>query len=432
MTSNLIDRLIAGTCPDPDGGPNLDVRVRGVAIEPSLDGMEAELIARLDIGDQMAVVSDRATHAVLGERIERALAGQFSITSVGLGDRPEPDERAVARLLTALPTGTDALIGVGTGTVNDVCKAVAAKLGRPYVIFPTAPSVNGYASITASITTTDGFKQSIPAEPPVGVFADLGVLAGAPRRLILSGLGESLNRCTAQADWLLAHLVLDQPYRSAPFELLLSEEEALFASAPALVAGDLAAMERLARSLILAGMGMTISGGSVSSSQGEHLISHYIDMMRRPGEPPYYHGEQIGVTAVIMAELQERIVGSDAPPVIGPTPARRDDLIGHFGGPSGELAWREIEGKWIDRDLAEALTARAAERWDDWRARLDAVMRPAAELRAVLESAGAPVAPTDLGWPIERMREACDRAWQLRKRFTFLDLAALTGAPVLA
>jgi len=424
VTGDLIERLIRGEVANPDGGPNLDVRVRSVVIEESLDGREADIVGALELGDELAVVTDTGTHRVLGERIERALEGDFSITKVSLGDDAHPDESVVDDLVERLGERIDALVAVGTGTINDVSKAVASRLDRPYVVFPTALSVNGYASATSSITSADGFKHSIPAEPPTGVFMDLRVLSGAPARLMHSGLGESLNRCTAQADWLLANLVRGTPYRSAPFELLKTEEDALFARAGALVTGDLAAVETLARSLVLAGMGMTLAGGSVSSSQGEHLISHYVDMMRPAGVRPAYHGEQIGVTAVLMAALQRGLLDLDAPPVLHPSTVTRDEVIAHFGERNGDEAWRELEPKLLDEDGARALTERVAARWDEIRARIGAALRPADELADVLRRAGAPVTPADLGWPDAFARDACTRAHQLRGRYTFLDLAA--------
>ena len=77
----------------------------------------------------------------------------------------------------------------------------------------------------------------------------------------------------------MAHLLFDRPYRTAPFRLLEGDEAQLLARAAALVAGDIAAMEVLARTLVLSGLGMTICGGSYPASQGEHLISHFVDML---------------------------------------------------------------------------------------------------------------------------------------------------------
>jgi glycerol-1-phosphate dehydrogenase [NAD(P)+] len=304
----------------------------------------------------------------------------------------------------------------------------AARLERPYAVFGTAPSMNGYASVSASIAI-GGFKQSLPARAPAGVFLDLTVLAHAPLRLIRGGLGECVCRSTAQADWLLAHLLLDQPYRDVPFALLAAEEEELFASSEALVAGDLDAMGRLARTLVLSGFGMTICGGSYPASQGEHLIAHYMGMMS--DDTDSLHGEQIGVSALAMAALQQRVLAMDTPPVVQPSRLRRDDLHAHFGPELGQRCWQEFSRKQITAARARQLNDRLAAGWDDIRARLAAVTRPPGDMRATLERAGAPVAPHDLGWPASLFRAACEHARELRNRFTFLDLAADSGIAIL-
>ncbi len=125
--------------------------------------------------------------------------------------------------------------------------------GKPYVVFGTAPSMNGYTSLNAAITVR-GHKKSLPAQAPAGAFLDLSILAAAPVRMIRSGLGDSLCRATAQADWLLSHLLFDLPYRTMPFVLLAEDEPELFPSAEELVNGDLDAMEKLVRTLLLSGL----------------------------------------------------------------------------------------------------------------------------------------------------------------------------------
>ena len=77
---------------------------------------------------------------------------------------------------------------------------------------------------------------------------------------------------------------------------------AYYRSAPVRsAAGDPEAMRALARTLVLSGHGMTICGGSHPASQGEHLISHYIDMFAPPGRAPFFHGEQVAVATLTMA-----------------------------------------------------------------------------------------------------------------------------------
>ena len=99
---------------------------------------------------------------------------------------------------------------------------------------------------------------------------------------------------------MLAHLLFDQPYRKMPFMLLEEDEAQLFAESDALIRGDIEAMRCLVRTLLLSGFGTAICGSSHPASQGEHLISHYVDMFGDHALPESFHGEQIGVTARCM------------------------------------------------------------------------------------------------------------------------------------
>jgi glycerol-1-phosphate dehydrogenase [NAD(P)+] len=425
-----VAQLLAGQYPDPQTGEPLGAAARSVVIADSLDEREADLVAALDLGPRLAVVADDDTFAALGHRVERALAARFTVQRVVLGRAPHADTATIARLAAAVDERTDAIVAVGSGTLNDLCKMAAIARGCPQIVFATAPSMNGYTSLSASVTE-GGLKRSVRAATPVGAFFDLGVLAAAPIRLIRAGLGDSVCRPTAQADWLLAHLLLDQPYREAPFAMLAGDEDALLSQPGALVAGDLPAMRHLVRTLVLSGFGMTICGGSYPASQGEHLLSHYVDMMRPPGTPDALHGEQTGVCALAMARLQDRILSQpgDAPPVLRATAVECDDVIRHFGPERGEQCWRELAPKRLDQRRADELNARLAVGWDAMRARLAAVTLGSARMTAVLAAAGAPLTPGDLGWPASLFDAALAHAREIRNRYTFLDFAADLAAP---
>jgi glycerol-1-phosphate dehydrogenase [NAD(P)+] len=423
MADDLIAALLAGTWRDPESNAPVGVPVRAIAIADSLAGQEAELVAGLDLGRRFALVSDPLTHQVLGARVERALASLGRVEPVRLPDRPHPDDRTVAALRAAI-LAADAVIAVGAGSINDLCKYAAFLEGKPYAVFGTAPSKNGYTSANAAITV-GGLKKSLPARMPAGVFLDLRVLAAAPPRMIRSGLGDSLCRTTAQADWLLSHLLRGTAYREAPFALLAADEGPLFAEAAALMQGDLATMRRLARTLVLSGLGMVICGGSYPASQGEHLISHYVEMRGDAALPESFHGEQIGVATLTMARLQDRLL--DKPPLVRPTVVDAADIAAHFGADTGAACVRELRAKALAAVEAERLNAHLAEAWPQIHARIAAVRRTTESLRRTLEAAGAPTTAAALGWPAAFYRTAVLRARQIRNRYTFLDLAGDAG-----
>jgi glycerol-1-phosphate dehydrogenase [NAD(P)+] len=418
-----IAELLAGTYRDRETGQLVRAEAKSVVIEDSLEGREVELVGALVEGTRIALITDAITHVVMGTRVQQALASRFHVQSVVLPGSPRADAETVARVAAALEPSIDAVVAVGSGTLNDLSKMVAFQRDVPQMVFATAPSMNGYASLSASITT-DGVKRSYRTRTPVGVFFDLRVLAAAPLRLIRAGLGDSACRPTAQADWLLSHLLLDRPYRETPFAILEEDEAALFAQTRGLVSGDLAVMRHLVRILVLSGFGMTMCNGSYPASQGEHLVSHYIEMMRPADAAAAFHGEQVGVCTVAMATLQDAMLAREAPPVLHPSTVTREHVVAHFGETMGEPIWRELADKRFDAQQTEALNARLASQWSQMRERISAVTIGAAVHRELLEAAGAPVEPTGLGWSTSLFEHALRHAREIRNRYTFLDLRA--------
>jgi len=422
---DVLRQLLKGSLADVDGGATLAVPTRTVVIERSLEGSESDLLRELELGRRLAVVSDPTTYEVLGRRVQRAAEAVAEVNSVVLPDKPHADADLAEDIAESARTA-DALIAVGSGTVNDLCKYAGALAGKPYAVFATAPSMNGYTSVNAAITE-HGHKKSIQAQSALGVFIDLEIFAAAPPRMIRSGLGDSLCRPTAQADWLLAHLLLDQPYRRAPFALLAEDEALLFAEPEGLLTGDLDAMARLARTLVLSGFGMTICGGSHPASQGEHLIAHYLEMMMDPSLPSAFHGEQIAVATLTMARLQERMLAGP-PPVVRPSRLDRAEFEARYGPATGRSCWTEFATKRLDDETAAALNERLAGSWPRIAQQIAEVSLPAASLQETVKKIAGPTTAEDLGLPSETYRDAVLHAREIRDRYTFLDLAADSGA----
>lgn len=418
---DVIAELLNGRYRDPETGTPLTVPVRAIVIERSLKDKEADLVRALDLPPPHAVLSDQTTYEALGRRVEEALP---RVVPIRLSGRPSADDRTAAKVMRAgIKAGS--YIAVGSGTLNDLAKLAAARQNKPYAVFATAPSMNGYASATASITA-GGHKKSLPAAAPSGIFCDLGVLAAAPRRLIAAGLGDFICRSTAQADWLLSHRLRGTPYRQAPYRMLDGLEDALLAEPEALTRGDIDAINRLMRVLVVSGIGMAICGTSAPTSQAEHLISHYIETMAPAGWHPALHGEQVAVATLVAARLQEAVL-EGGPPVVAADPMSERMLIDHFGAILGRQCWSELARKSVDRDAADGLNARLTEAWPELRREIAAIMRPAATIEDMLRRVGAPVSYRDLDLGRDFFANAIWYARAMRDRYTFLDLAASSG-----
>ena len=424
MSADLLRRLLEGRLADPECGEPLSVPTKSIAIENSLRGREAALLSPLELGRRLAVVGDPTTWEVLGKRVAAGLAALWMVDPLILPDRPHADIETVEQV-RARTAGADGLVSVGSGTINDLVKYAAHLDGKPYVSFATAPSMNGYTSLNAAITE-HGVKKSLAASAPRGVFFDVEVLCRAPARMIRAGFGDSICRSTAQADWLLAHLLHDQAYREAPFFLLAEDEAELVADPAKLLAGDKAAMTRLARLLVMSGFGMTIAGGSYPASQGEHLISHFIEMIGDPAWTASFHGEQIAVATLTMARIQGKMLAM-AEPRVSPNRVTESAMISFYGPETGPAIWRIFAEKALDAAGAATVNARLAARWPEIRRQIQTIHQPAAILEAALKRIGAPTRPSDINVPDDFYRDAVLHAREIRNRYTFLDLAMETG-----
>jgi glycerol-1-phosphate dehydrogenase [NAD(P)+] len=411
-----IDAILAGDVGFAETGRRFACPIRSLLIEPSLDGRERHLLQALDFPSALAIVCDADTYDVFGRRIAQALRS----TQVTVLEAPKADV-ATAEQLSYLTRHAEALIAVGSGTLNDLAKHVSHERRQPYAVFATAPSMNGYVTATASISR-DGEKLSLPATPPRGAFFDLGILAEAPRRLIRAGVGDSLCRSTAECDWLLAHLLLATPFLETPFQIQRHDEARLLDHVGDLDKGALPAIAALTRLLVLGGLGMLIAGSSQPGSQGEHLISHYIDMLHRP-HPGSLHGEQVGLTTRTMAALQHQVLSREEPPHLAAIAIDAAGIAKRFGSRGGSCE-AAVRAKAPSGEHLDGLNQRLRTRWPELRAALTSRMLPLSRLVDALDAAGLAATPQDLGLAPAFYREAVLHARELRDRFTMLDLAA--------
>ncbi|NLW78285.1 MAG: glycerol dehydrogenase [Ruminococcaceae bacterium] len=123
-----------------------------------------------------------------------ATAQKFGVTFVESGFRGECSRQEVARLqAVAKENRCDCTIGLGGGKAIDTAKCVAE--GEALIIVPTIAATDAPTSHSAVLYTEDGafddyayFKQS-----PSVVLVDTTVIASAPVRFLVSGMGDALS-----------------------------------------------------------------------------------------------------------------------------------------------------------------------------------------------------------------------------------------------
>lgn len=107
----------------------------------------------------------------------------------------ECSDEEIARLVgLAKNAGAQVVAGVGGGKTLDTAKAVAHQTGLPVVVVPTAASTDAPCSALAVIYTPQGQYNRLmmfPKNPDV-VLVDTELVAKAPVRLLVSGMGDAL------------------------------------------------------------------------------------------------------------------------------------------------------------------------------------------------------------------------------------------------
>ncbi|MFM9801462.1 glycerol dehydrogenase [Aeromonas dhakensis] len=147
------------------------------------------------LGAKPLILADAFVTKLVGDTVATSFHGagiqpEFDCFN-GECSRPEID-RLLAR---CKQTPFDVIIGIGGGKTLDTAKSVAFYQQVPVVIVPTIASTDAPTSALAVIYTPQGqFSEylMIPTNPNM-VIMDTGVVARAPVRLLVSGMGDALS-----------------------------------------------------------------------------------------------------------------------------------------------------------------------------------------------------------------------------------------------
>jgi glycerol dehydrogenase len=199
------------------------------------------------------------------------------------------------------------IVGAGGGKVLDTSRAVAADLGLPVVNCPTVASSDAPCSALSVIYTEEGVFQEYRfyRKNPDLVLVDTQVIAEAPVRLLVAGMGDAL------ATWFEARTCAVGSVRnmrgggSTVSALALAElcYRTLLADGPAAVRAVSAqavtpALERLIEAnTLLSGLGFESSGLAAA-----HAVHNGLTAVRETH--PYFHGEKVAFGLVVQLVLE--------------------------------------------------------------------------------------------------------------------------------
>ena len=175
------------------------------------------------------------------------------------------------------------------------------------MIVATAPSMDGYASASSSMTR-DGLKISLPSKSADIIIGDLDVLCKAPIKMMKSGLGDMLAKYVSICEWRISHLITGEYYCEEIAGLIREAVRQCVENADKLLQRDKAAVQAVFEGLVIGGVAMNYAGLSRPASGVEHYISHVLDMQGVEfGTPVDFHGIQCAIGTLISLKLYEKI-----------------------------------------------------------------------------------------------------------------------------
>lgn len=290
------------------------------------------------------LLADKNTFAAAGEKAESLLkqAGVDVCRFVFECETVEPDERSVGLATMHYEADCDAVVGVGSGVVNDISKIIAATASKPYIIVATAPSMDGYASSTSSMTR-GGLKISLPSKCAEVILGDLDVLCAAPQKLLISGLGDMLAKYISICEWRISALINDEYYCDKIASMVRAALKRCTDNAEGLLKREEDAVKAVFEGLVLCGAAMKLAGVSRPASGLEHYLSHIWDMRAVEfGAAAELHGIQCAVGTLIAVKLYEKVTKAT------PDKQKAMDYANSFDFKSWSAVLRDFLGKGAD------------------------------------------------------------------------------------
>jgi glycerol dehydrogenase len=255
--------------------------------------------------------------AIGGKRgLNEVKAGlESGLKSVGIGLALEPfngecSKKEIDRILaSAKAAGADFIIGVGGGKSIDTAKAAAFYGKMPVAVLPTIAATDAPCSALAVVYTDDGVFESyllLPSNPNL-VLVDTAIVAKAPVRLLVSGMGDALatwfeaDACAkayagnmpgglaGRTALTLARLCYDTLIEWGPQAVLAAEKGV-----------PTEAVERIVEAnTLLSGLGFE-SGGLAAA----HAVHNGLTVLHETHE--VYHGEKVSFGTLVQLVLEGR------------------------------------------------------------------------------------------------------------------------------
>ena len=203
--------------------------------------------------------------------------------------------------------GADVILGIGGGKTLDTAKAIAHYSKIPVVVVPTIASTDAPTSALAVIYTPEGeFSEylMLPKNPDM-VIMDTRVIAGAPARLLVSGMGDALStwfEARANMTSGKATMAGGAPTRSAQALAKLCYETLIADGLKAKTAVENGVSTKAVENIIEANTYLSGIGFESSGLAGAHAIHNGLTKLEECHH--LYHGEKVAFGTLTQLVLE--------------------------------------------------------------------------------------------------------------------------------
>ncbi|MGI6664813.1 MAG: sn-glycerol-1-phosphate dehydrogenase [Christensenellaceae bacterium] len=386
-------------------GKTHKVPLKELVIETGALQKVPRLVQKYD-GTKPFLIADKNTWAAAGEKVAALLTqenipyGRYIYPDAHVGVDATPVGEAVMHF----DHTCDMILGIGSGTINDISKIMAHVTGKPYIVVATAPSMDGFSSSTSSMAV-DGVKVSLPSTCPVAIVGDIDVLKNAPMRMLQAGLGDILAKYVSICEWRMAEIIVGEYYCPAIAELVRESVRRCAASAEGLLNREPEAVYHVMFALVLSGIAMSFADVTRPASGMEHYFSHVWDMRALAfGTPEDLHGIQVSIGTVLSLKMYDALkkVTPEKEKALAYAAAfdKRawEEQLGAFLGDAapGLIALEEVEGK-FDATKHKMRLETILIHWEELQRIMHEELPAGNTIEEMLKKIGAPASPVEIG-----------------------------------
>lgn len=259
------------------------------------------------LGTKVLAIADGFVTGLVGETVRKSCeeAGVELVMAEFGGECSRPEIERVMGI--AKEAGAEVVVGIGGGKTLDTAKSAAFYNKVPVVVVPTIASTDAPTSALAVVYTPEGeFSEylMIPNNPNM-VLMDTQIIAGAPTRLLVSGMGDALStyfEARANGIALKATMAGGLPTRSAQALAKLCYETLIADGLKAKIACDQNLSNAAVENIIEANTYLSGIGFESSGLAAAHAIHNGLTKLEECHH--LYHGEKVAFGTLTQLVLE--------------------------------------------------------------------------------------------------------------------------------